>query len=133
MTDVIPATDGQVEGWRNGALLLHPEGAHNPETLTGRVLAMAARIDAEKAARAEAEAERDALREQVGALEVVSDPDVADLDPETRDAIRDLCVAVAMLAHGTVALIGTDAAGHVMDAAGRLSARMDALDEREDR
>lgn len=126
MTDVIPATDGQVEGWRNGALLLHPEGAHNPETLTGRVLAMAARIDAEKAARAEAEAERDALREQVGALDAVSDPDVADLDSETRDAIRDLCVAVATLAHGTVALIGTDAAG-------RLSARMDALDEREDR
>lgn len=53
------------------------------------------------------------------------------LDSETRDAIRDLCVAVATLAHGTVALLGTDTAGHVIDAAGRLSVRMDTLDEEE--
>ena len=58
---------------------------------------------------------------------------MADLDPETRDAIRDLCEAVAILAHGTVHMIGTHTAGDVLTKAMRLSTRMDELDVREAR
>ncbi len=50
------------------------------------------------------------------------------MDAETRDAIRDLCEAVAILAHRTVNLIGTNDAGTVIDKAMRLSQRMDDLD-----
>ena len=60
-------------------------------------------------------------------------PTVADLDPETRDAIRDLCEAVAILAHGTVHMIGTHTAGDVLTKAMRLTTRMDELDERKTR
>lgn len=54
---------------------------------------------------------------------------MADLDPETRDCIRDLCVAVAELAHGTGPLLGTERAGAVIGLARRCSERMDQLDE----
>ena len=49
------------------------------------------------------------------------------LDAETRDAIRDLCLAVATLASGTVHIIGTTTASEVMRLAAHLSLRMDAL------
>jgi hypothetical protein len=49
-------------------------------------------------------------------------------DPETRDAIRDLCEAVAILGTRTVQMIGTDDAVEVITKARRLSQRMDALD-----
>ena len=58
---------------------------------------------------------------------------MADLDPETRDAIRDLCEAVAILAHGPVHRIGTHTAGDVLHKALRLTTRMDELDGRETR
>lgn len=50
------------------------------------------------------------------------------IDTETRDAIRDLCEAVAILGHGTVHMIGTHSAGLVLGKAQRLSERMDELD-----
>jgi len=53
------------------------------------------------------------------------------MDAETRDAIRDLCEAVAILAHGTVHLIGTTTAGGVIDKAQRLAVRMDTLDSQD--
>lgn len=58
---------------------------------------------------------------------------MADLDPETRDAIRDLCEAVAILAQGTVHMIGTHTAGDVLTKTMRLTTRMDELDARETR
>ena len=51
-------------------------------------------------------------------------------EAEARDALRDLCVAVASLASGCVQLIGTQHAGDVIEACGRVSARMDELDAR---
>ena len=56
---------------------------------------------------------------------------MADTDAETRDCVRDLCEAVASLAFGTVHMIGSTRAGEVIDAAARLSERMDTLDLRE--
>lgn len=52
--DVIPATDEEVEKWRITAEI------QNPALDSARVLAMIARIDAEKARADQAEAERDA-------------------------------------------------------------------------
>jgi hypothetical protein len=54
---------------------------------------------------------------------------MGDLDAQTRDAIRDLCEAVAILAHGTVHLIGTNSAAIVIGKTHRLAERMDLLDE----
>lgn len=56
---------------------------------------------------------------------------MADLDLETRDAIRDLCEAVAILASGSVHMLGLTAAGEVMGKAKRLAERMDTLDNDE--
>lgn len=50
------------------------------------------------------------------------------MDAETRDAIRDLCEGVAILAVRCAGLIGTNDAGEVCGKAKRLSERMDALD-----
>jgi hypothetical protein len=49
-------------------------------------------------------------------------------DPEIRDAIRDLCLAVAELAVGVVHEIGTNRVQSVLDKAERLSALMDSED-----
>lgn len=49
------------------------------------------------------------------------------MDAETRDAIRDLCEAVATVAGGTYPLIGDLALGAI-EKARRCSERMDALD-----
>ncbi len=54
---------------------------------------------------------------------------VVPLDPDTRDAIRDLCEGVAILAVRCAPMIGTDDAGVVCGLAKRLSERMDALDQ----
>ena len=51
-------------------------------------------------------------------------------EAEARDALRDLCVAVASLASGCVQLIGTRHATEVVEACIRVSARMDELDAR---
>ena len=51
-------------------------------------------------------------------------------EAEARDALRDLCVAVASLASGCVQLIGTQHAAEVVEACGRVSARMDEIDAR---
>lgn len=53
---------------------------------------------------------------------------MTDFDAEARDALRDLCLAVATLAARAAHLIGTDAAGEIVAHAGRLSNRLDALD-----
>lgn len=53
---------------------------------------------------------------------------MTDFDAEARDALRDLCLAVANLAVGAVPLIGTDEARGVVADAGRLADRLDALD-----
>lgn len=50
------------------------------------------------------------------------------MDAETRDAVRDLCLAVAELAAASEHLIGTTTAASVIGKAGRLSRRMDQLD-----
>lgn len=50
------------------------------------------------------------------------------MDAETRDAVRDLCLAVAELAVASAPLIGTTTAASVIEKAGRLSERMDQLD-----
>lgn len=50
------------------------------------------------------------------------------MDAETRDCLRDLCEAVAILAARTVNLIGTQDAAEVIGKARRLSKRMDTLD-----
>ena len=50
------------------------------------------------------------------------------MDAETRDCLRDLCEAVAILAARTVDLIGTNDAADVIAKAARLSERMDTLD-----
>ena len=50
------------------------------------------------------------------------------MDAETRDCLRDLCEAVAILAARTVDLIGTNDAAEVIAKAARLSKRMDTLD-----
>lgn len=47
---------------------------------------------------------------------------------EERDAIRDLCEAVAELAAGTVHLLGTDRAGEIISKVLSVSERMDAMD-----
>jgi hypothetical protein len=49
-------------------------------------------------------------------------------NPEIRDAIRDLCLAVAELAVGVVHEIGTNRVQSVLDKAERLSALMDHED-----
>lgn len=53
---------------------------------------------------------------------------MTDFDAETRDALRDLCEAVATLGALTVHEIGTGAASAVIEKASRLSHRMDELD-----
>jgi hypothetical protein len=53
------------------------------------------------------------------------------MDEETRDCIRDLCLAVAILGWSTEQLIGTSNAANVIAAARRLSERMDLLDQQE--
>ena len=53
---------------------------------------------------------------------------MTNLDAETRDCIRDLCEAVAILAARTVNLIGTNDAAEVIAKAARLSKRMGTLD-----
>lgn len=50
------------------------------------------------------------------------------MDAETRDAVRDLCLAVAELAAASELVIGGDVAASVIGKAGRLSRRMDQLD-----
>lgn len=49
---------------------------------------------------------------------------------EVRDAMRDLCVAIASLASGCVQVIGTYHAQQVVEQCGRVCARMDELDAR---
>lgn len=50
---------------------------------------------------------------------------------EERDAIRDLCEAVAELAAGTVHLLGTDRAGAIISKVLEVSKQMDEADENE--
>jgi hypothetical protein len=50
-------------------------------------------------------------------------------DAEIRDAIRDLCVMVAELALGAIPLVGTDAAGTIINKALDVSRRMDETDD----
>lgn len=45
-----------------------------------------------------------------------------------REAIRDVCEAVAELAAGTVHLLGTDRAGNIIGRVLRVSEVMDSLD-----
>lgn len=49
-------------------------------------------------------------------------------DAAMREAIRDVCEAVAELAAGSVHLLGTQQAGAVIDRVLRVSQNMDTLD-----
>ncbi len=51
---------------------------------------------------------------------------------DDRDAIRDLCEAVAELAAGTVQVLGTGRAGEIIGKVLRVSERMDAASTRGD-
>jgi len=53
---------------------------------------------------------------------------VNETDAAIREAIRDVCEAVAELAAGTVHLLGTQQAGAVIDKVLRVSQDMDTLD-----
>ena len=51
------------------------------------------------------------------------------MSAEERDAIRDLCEAVAELAAGTVHLLGTGRAGEIIGKVLSVSRDMDSLDQ----